>query len=458
MGAFTTRRRSRQALPYAVSFIGWPRRVKAGSLIMNVVSSERPTQSWITVSSERSERLVASIFLIPFFLVRIAIAVRGSYESSSSISLRLSIVEPLVLIVAVIAVAKRSELVQGRALGISLVLIALNALAVFSRPPLPSALAGGIYSAGAFRILAIVSTGLVAFAVRPRVLFEMFVRFSVVICAVSIPFWVLARAGVAQYLVNSNYSPPRLQMFFSEPSALAPMVAAVSIARLRRHQVSNRQFAVVVLAGLLAFSPTVYLTTATSVLLVWMWRRARWRALKMAGALALAILVSTAGALEDLDRLGTGLFRSGNPLTRSVGRLVIGVAEVRSGNAYSNSRLVNSNEIIDDVVWKAPFGYGLDASGPFYRSRYPEQGAAAGRENSLFFGLFFSFGLPGALLFVFMALRVLRRSTMDRDFEYLMPFVVAATINSAGGYQLYKFVIFGFLCSAREEGHKQRWT
>lgn len=240
----------------------------------------------------------------------------------------------------------------------------------------------------------------------------------------------------------------RLQGFGSEPSALAPLIAALLLLAWR-----NRRwgwFIAVICAGVLTRSPTVLLTMLASAGL--------WKLLQPGSirnrivALTLIVLFGVA-AWAATDRVDyRSMIASGEPSQVVIGRTVSGLDYLRSGGEEGTNDRGDSTEIVVEEVktngWLI-WGRGLGASDVYFTAKYPPLSSVEQfpgvLPNALPVVLLFDLGLLGLVLVIGFSSRACWRMRSTAVALVLYPFFVAATINSAQGLELYKFVLLGIL-------------
>jgi hypothetical protein len=268
-------------------------------------------------------------------------------------------------------------------------------------------------------------------------LVEAFVRTLTVALAVAFAAYLAYITVGLRWLVHTQYGTPRLQGLLSEPSGWGPFLGAAILLGWER-----RRWWLVGLAGvaaLLTKSPTtvacVGLAVPAYLLLARRWHK--WRA-------AIIVAVSAVGwwvwlqitSVRVTDSVSTGLE------DQIVARLASGIANVQSGQTQGrNDRWASLQAIFDAMTahhwWWTGIGPGSES--------YWRETLDGALPNSLPVYVAGSFGVAGvgvlAVLLV-LAVKRLRHSTL---FPLVLPFIVASLVNSAGGWESYKYVVLAIV-------------
>lgn len=238
-------------------------------------------------------------------------------------------------------------------------------------------------------------------------------------------------------------APLRLQGLLAEPSAWAPVVAAVAIIAWRRR--AWRWLVLAGIAGVLAKSPVVIVVTAVSIPLFYVLIE-RWKGRKV---LLLGVILITVPLAANflLNANPAPYLNSKNPAQKSVGKLLVGIQadpDVRARNA--TARLESTQATLKEIRashWTFT-GYGPGSSGPYFKAKYrPDNPTVRGvAPNALWIETYFNFGVLGLIALMWLiGIAVVRMRTCPDAAAVFLPFVVAAMVNSAHGVELYKFVV-----------------
>lgn len=262
-------------------------------------------------------------------------------------------------------------------------------------------------------------------------------------------FMLLALAGVvvsylldAAYLTNARPGPIyRLQGLLSEPSAWAPVVAFLVIDSLRSR---NWRWLAVCSAALVASqSPIVLVVVVISVSIFLLDRvqHPHLRVVAVAAAMCSTLGFAVAALAIDPDRLAG----SSNPLFATVGRLLAGVQGREDDALFVLERFRSTQVVLGELETSGQSFWGLGAGashGYFSEEVGLKAGASLARANSAWVEVAFNFGYLGLLCFAIgVAVVVYRMFGKRHSVMFLMPFVVASLMNSAGGTQLYQFLL-----------------
>jgi hypothetical protein len=265
---------------------------------------------------------------------------------------------------------------------------------------------------------------------------------------ISVAFTVLALIGLIAGMLHitpllvtfADYGGGyRLTGTLSEPSAWAPILPGLIAIAWRRKRYAL--LVVGVAATALTRSPTVFLTTAIALAIGWFVTGSSSKG-RVTLSLALACLSATfilpvTQLLHDVSQDLPSLL--GGP----VDRLAAGIDFITSsGQVGSNDRASGAFNVWHTL---AKSGNSLRGNGLGAADTYFPAVAGYVQAYSLPLTILFDLGLIGLTLLVVFEVRSiawLRRS----DLVYILaPFMVASTINSAEGLQLFKFVILALL-------------
>ena len=256
--------------------------------------------------------------------------------------------------------------------------------------------------------------------------------------------WLVSRLTRHLMLVSESHGVLRMQGMLSEPSAWAPVISLVVLLALRRR--SCWALGLAALATVLTASPTCVLVLAATVPLYYVLTGTRRSRVVVVLVLAVSLpaavlLVYAAGPSPYLDSHDTA--------ENAVGRLLAGVEYATTdGRAGHNTRLADTRVVVSEA--KAN-GWILAGAGPaadqtYFPARFP---SGTLRPNALWVSVLFDFGLIGLLLFgTLMAIAVWRMRHRPQMCAVLLPFFVAALINSAEGSFEYGFVALGIMLFA----------
>jgi hypothetical protein len=240
------------------------------------------------------------------------------------------------------------------------------------------------------------------------------------------------------YQMGSDYY--RVQAFFSEPSACSAAFSSLFVISLFEKRFSYVVLSLVIIY--LAKSPTTFLTFIITCL-VFLLLIKKYRILTVfIGSFCIGtvflIFIST-----DLVELGTQLFDSESSTMSSIGRLIMGLDDVKSGGGNgSNSRLQGTQALLDEMEVYNLFltGYGFNASSEYFISKYGDV-----KDYSLIYSMLFSYGIFGVIVFYLYILKSII-IVYSKDFKFLLiyiPFIIATGMNSAQGLVMYQVVFLG---------------
>lgn len=240
-----------------------------------------------------------------------------------------------------------------------------------------------------------------------------------------------------RWMVHTQYGTPRLQGLLSEPSGWGPFLGAAILLGLER-----RRWPLVgvgVVAALLTKSPTtvacVGLAVPAYLLLAHRWRR---------GRAAIVVAVTGAGwwawyqitSVRVTDPVSTGLE------DQIVARLASGIANVQSGQTQGrNDRWFSTQAIFDAMT---DHGWWLTGIGPGSES-YWRDTLGGVLPNNLPVYVAGSFGIPGVVALAVLVVVAVVRLRYSALFPLVLPFVVAALVNSAGGWESYKYAVLAIV-------------
>lgn len=236
-----------------------------------------------------------------------------------------------------------------------------------------------------------------------------------------------------RWLVHTQYGTPRLQGLLSEPSGWGPFLGAAVLLGWERRRWWLVGLAVV--AALLTKSPTtiacVGLAVPAYLLLAHRWRR---------GRAAIIVAVTAAGwwawlqitSVRVTDSVSTGL------KDQIVARLASGIANVQSGQTQGrNDRWASLQAIVDAMTGNGWWWTGI---GPGSES-YWRDTLDGVLPNSLPVYVAGSFGVLGVAALSVLLVAAVVRLRRSRLFPLVLPFVVASLVNSAGGWESYKYAV-----------------
>ena len=232
-------------------------------------------------------------------------------------------------------------------------------------------------------------------------------------------------------LVNPADGGLRMVGTLNEPSGWAPLLPLVLLLALRRR---SWLYLPLVLAGLvLADSPTCMLLMAVTVPIYYV-MTGSWR--HRVPLLVILAIITPAAVFFVQRAHAAAWIESGNPTKIAVGRLVSGIRNVETdGEEGTNSRFQNTTVVIAAVRehgWMH-FGAGPAADVTWLTTMYPQASGVAGGTNALWVAVLFDFGEVGvATLGAMMIVAVWRMRRNPRMTAILLPFFIAALVNSSG--------------------------
>ena len=276
-----------------------------------------------------------------------------------------------------------------------------------------------------------------------RLLIETFHRVLMVALAVALVAYLAHLTVGLRWLVHTQYGTPRLQGLLSEPSGWGPFLGAAILLGVDR-----RRWWLVALAGVAAVltkSPTtvacVGLTVPAYLLLAHRWHRRR-----------AAIIVAVTGAgwwtwwqitnVRITDDVPTGL------KGQIVARLASGIANIQSGQTQGRNDRWTSLQAIADAM--TTHGWWWTGIGPGSES-YWRDTLDGVLPNSLPVYVAGSFGIAGLAILAVLLVVTLVRLRYSALFPLVLPFLVASLLNSAGGWESYKYAVvaMALACGAR---------
>jgi hypothetical protein len=257
--------------------------------------------------------------------------------------------------------------------------------------------------------------------------------------------WLATRLTHHLILVSTSHGVIRMQGTLSEPSAWAPVIPLVVLLAIRRRSLLYLGLALA--ATCLTASPTCLIVLVGSLLLYYA-LTGTWRH-RLAIVIMLAVLVPPSVAFVQAATPAHYL-NSHNTSEKALGRLLAGIRNIDTGGRLGhNTRWASVRVIVADA---AENGWLLTGAGPaadatYLPLRYPESaGPQPYRAPALWVGILFDFGLIGVAVLAVLMLTAAWRMRKDPGLcAVLLPFSVAAMVNSAEGSFAYIFVALGIL-------------
>lgn len=257
--------------------------------------------------------------------------------------------------------------------------------------------------------------------------------------------WLATRLTRDLILVSTSHGVIRMQGTLSEPSAWAPVIPLVVLLAIRRRSWLSLGLALVAMC--LTASPTCLIVLVGSLLLYYALTGTRQQ--RLAIVITLGVLVPASVAFV-LTATPAHYLNSHNTPEKALGRLLVGIQNIDTdGRLGHNTRWASTRVITADA---AENGWLLTGAGPaadvtYLSLRYP---ASAGpqpyRPDALWVGILFDFGLIGVAVLAVLMLTAAWRMRKDPGLcAVLLPFSVAAVVNSAEGSFAYIFVALGIL-------------
>jgi hypothetical protein len=261
---------------------------------------------------------------------------------------------------------------------------------------------------------------------------DTFWRAALIAVCVGLAAYGLNAATGSGWLVHRQYGTPRLQGLLSEPSAWAPFMPALVLLSLdRRRYVAA---AVPLVAAALTKSPTVVVGLALSIPAYYALAD-RWRARRPL-VLALSAGVGALAAYR-LVHVNTHAPLSASFYDQVLVRLAGGVENVTSGGTLgTNDRFAITRAVFEEL---ANHGWLAAGIGPG-SERYLQQTTGM-VPNSLATYVLSSFGIVGLLLLAALLVRTVVRSRAARSLMVFLPFIAISFVNSADGWESYKYVV-----------------
>lgn len=278
---------------------------------------------------------------------------------------------------------------------------------------------------------------------HPATLIDVFWKGAIVASVVAVAAYGLNSFTDSGWLVHRQYGTPRLQGFLSEPSGWASYLPALLLIALVRRRWLWLVF--VLLATLLTKSPTVLLVTTGSVAAwyVLVRKRSATRWLALAGVLAaLAVAVRWLHGFGVRQQLSTNLF------DQFVGRLASGVRAVTSGGTLGrNERFASTRTIFDELALHDWLWTGIGPGSEGYILHVTDM-----LPNALPVYVLASFGLVGLALLALLLIKSFVVLRTHSTLVVFLPFTAAAMVNSASGWESYKFVVVAVVVAVTRGG------
>ncbi|WP_212996797.1 hypothetical protein [Winogradskya consettensis] len=267
---------------------------------------------------------------------------------------------------------------------------------------------------------------------REDVFIDVFWKAAIGAIVTAVAAYVMNELAGSGWLVHRQYGTPRLQGLLSEPSAWAPFVSALLLLALARRR--RLWVGFFLLAAVLTKSPTVLLSTVGS-LAAWyvlIRRRSTTRYAMLAGLLV-------AGTIAVNWLKGIDIYRplSSSLVDQFVVRLASGVHAVTSGGVTGrNDRFTSTQAVIDEMALRGWLWTGIGPGSEGYIL-----GSTGLLPNALPVYVMASFGILGVIVLMGMLVRTIIRLRTRASLGLFLAFIIASMINSAGGWEFYKFVI-----------------
>jgi O-Antigen ligase len=245
----------------------------------------------------------------------------------------------------------------------------------------------------------------------------------------------------------------RVQSFLSEPSALAPLLGSFLILSIRK----NRKFDIllVIIAVIFARSPTVYLTILGSLMLYFVLNIKT----HIKSIITLSSIIIIGVFLLRLTSIKKYINESKNPTIHSFKRLDRGVDDILAldFNGKNNVRLnlvSKAYRFLEDKKLTLT-GFGLNATTAFNKIYN-----IYGNESSFWIYILSSYGIIGVIVFILITLvSCFHFATNMSDFSCIFfSYLIASSINAAGGIVTYKIVILGFMIAFSKINFKRNLT
>lgn len=238
------------------------------------------------------------------------------------------------------------------------------------------------------------------------------------------------------FMVDLAYGNSRTQAFFTEPSGAAPAVAVVGILAWKKRDWIGLGLALIF--ALTASSPTVLIVFILSILGIYFARRGPWAV--WTGIFGLITLVVAFVMLGGMEWLKTAPY-FGTTTRRFARGIEFALTLSQQGYNPRFAGAINVYEHLKDngLLW---IGYGLNSAAPYFEHVYTDT-ITTTQDYSLFLTVFFSFGVIGGIVFLWLSYRSVRNTYLQKSkiIYIFVPFFITSMINSAGGFITYKFVI-----------------
>jgi hypothetical protein len=273
-------------------------------------------------------------------------------------------------------------------------------------------------------------------------------RAATVALWIGVACWLATRLTHHLLLVSTSHGVIRMQGTLSEPSAWAPVIPVVAILAIRRR---SPLYMVLALVGMwLVASPTCLMVLVMSFVLYYALTGTRRH--RVAIVLTLAVFIPASAAFV-LTATPAQYLDSHNTAENAVGRLLAGIQNIDTdGRLGHNTRWTGTRAV---VARAAENGWLLTGAGPGAIDTYAR--AAQSRDTpplpygapALWVSVLFDFGVIGvAVLGVLMLTAVWRMRRQPELCAILLPFSVAALVNSAEGSFAFVFVALGIMLFA----------
>ena len=279
------------------------------------------------------------------------------------------------------------------------------------------------------------------FLYKEKSLIQGFYYVGLSVLIVGIAAWVAYQITGLRLLLDFAYGFPRVKAFFSEPSATAPVVAAIAILGWKKRSwpaiTGSASFL------FLSASPTVFIVVLLSITGVFILER-RHSINVIVGGLLFVLLVSVfifgGGPSWIIQNEIGGL---------TIRRLMEGVNYAITLSDYGyNPRFAGAMDIFTELQMKGLLwtGAGLNSASVYFGAVTPK-GQVPVRDFSLFLTILFSYGLIGTIFLFVLAVRTafLLKSIKSTYLYIYIPFLITSMINSAQGFLTYKFVLLGII-------------
>jgi hypothetical protein len=257
--------------------------------------------------------------------------------------------------------------------------------------------------------------------------------------------WLATRLTHHLLLVSTSHGVIRMQGTLNEPSAWAPVVPLVAILAISRR---SPLYVALALAGMwLTASPTCLIVLVVSFILYYALTGTRRHRVAIILTLAVFIPVSASFALTAVP---AQYLNSHNSAENAIGRLLAGIQNIDTdGRLGHNTRWAGTRMVVADA---AENGWLVAGAGPGATRTYALARHLKGSRPlpygtpTLWVGILFDFGAIGvAVLGVLMLVAVWRMRCRPELCAILLPFSVAAIVNSAEGSFAFIFVALGIM-------------